>query len=405
MSEPRLIVYSSLFPSQAAPAAGIFIRERMFRVAKRLPLIVVAPQEWSPFDWAVRLVRSGFRPMGVRHETMDGIEVHRPRWLSLPGVGKRFDGWLMARCTERSVRRIQERFGATVIDAHSLYPDGWAAMRIAKRLGVPATITIRGSKDEGLIGTNREPRLVEAMQAAGKLFAVSEALRVNVAQKLGIAADKVSVIGNGVDLEKFAPVDRAEARRRLAIADDAAVLIGVGNLVPGKGFQRVIPLLPALRERHPALLYLIVGGGASQGNMRKTLEELAREHGVHDIVRFAGRQPQEELKWFYGAADAFVLATAFEGWANVFLEAMACGLPVVTTRVGGNAEVIISAALGELVDWWNPAAFGDAIDRALTTHWNRAAIIAHAKANTWDERIERLIEEFHRLSNTTVASH
>ncbi|MFP5405894.1 MAG: glycosyltransferase, partial [Gammaproteobacteria bacterium] len=297
MTEPRLIVYSSLFPSQAAPSAGIFIRERMFRVARRLPLVVVAPQAWSPFDWMVRLFRSGFRPMAAARETVEGVEVHRPRWLSLPGVGKGLDGWLMALCTERCVRRIHERFRATVIDAHFLYPDGWAATRIASRLGVPATITIRGSKDESLIGTSREPRLREAMQAAHKLFAVSTALQLNVAQKLGIAADKVKVIGNGVDLAKFAPVERAQARRRLGIPEEAKVLIGVGNLVPGKGFQRVIPLLPALRQRHPGLVYLIVGGGASQGDMRRSLESLAREHCVQDVVRFAGRQPQDELKW------------------------------------------------------------------------------------------------------------
>jgi hypothetical protein len=139
----------------------------MFRVGKRLPIVVVVPQAWSPFDWIVRLFRKSFRPMAPEREAMDGVEVHRPRWFSLPGVAKRFDGWLMWRGTERCVREIQRRFGATIVDAHFLYPDGWAATRIAKRLGLPCTITIRGSKDEWLIGTDREPMLVEAMRAEG----------------------------------------------------------------------------------------------------------------------------------------------------------------------------------------------------------------------------------------------
>jgi len=396
-SRPRLIVYSSLFPSQVAPEAGAFIRERMFRVGKRLPIVVVAPQAWSPFDWIVRLFRKSFRPMAPARETMDGVEVHRPRWLSLPGVAKRFDGWLMWRGSERCVREVHQRFGATIVDAHFLYPDGWAAARIAKRLGLPCTITIRGSKDEWLIGTDREPMLVEAMRAATRLIVVSEALKNDVALKLGIDAGKVAVIGNGVDLDRFAPVDKAEARRRLGIADDAAVLIGVGNLVPLKGFQRVIPLLTALRERYPKLVYLIVGGGASQGDMRPELEALAREHGVQDVVRFFGRQPHDELKWYYGAADLFAQATEFEGWSNVFLEAMACGLPVVTTRVGGNPEVVADPAVGELVDWWDPYAFQDAIDRGLARQWNREAIVAYARANTWGSRVERLVAEFEGL--------
>ncbi len=394
MSEPRLIVYSSLFPSAAAPATGTFIRERMFRVARQLPVVVVAPQPWSPFDWLVRRFRPSFRPQAPTHETMDGIEVYRPRFFCLPGVLKRLDGHFMAIATLPTVRRLVERGRAPIIDAHFLYPDGWAATRIAARLGLPVTISIRGSKDEWLIGTNRERHLVEAMNAATRLFAVSDALKRNVAVRLGIDADKVSVIGNGVDLDKFSPVDKLEARRRLRIADDAKVIIGVGGLIPRKGFHRVIPLISELRKRHPGLVYLIVGGGTTQADMRSQLEALARECDVSDAVRFCGSQPPEMLKWFYGAADVFVSATEHEGWANVFLEAMACGLPVVTTRVGGNEQVVTDPRLGELVEWWNPDKFREAIDRALGDVWDVVAIIAHARSNTWDERISRLVAEF-----------
>lgn len=404
MTAPRLIVYSSLFPSAAAPTAGTFIRERMFRVARRIPLVVVAPQAWSPFDALIRLFHPNFRPMAAAYEKIDGIEIHRPRWLSLPAVGKRFDGWLMAACTEACVRRIHRKFHATAIDAHFLYPDGWAATRIAQRLGLPATITIRGSKDEWLIGTPREAGLREAMTRATKLFAVSEALARNVAFALGVAPEKVEVVGNGIDTESFAPVDRTEARRRLGLAQDAPVLLGVGHLVARKGFHRVVPLIAWLRERHPGLVYLIVGAGVTQGDMRATLEAQARDCGVADAVRFCGPQPHNELRWYYGAADVFVLATEHEGWANVFLEAMACGLPVVTTRVGGNSEVVLEPDTGELVDWWDPEAFAAAVDRAITRRWDRDAIVAYARSNGWEERIERLVRAFERLPSSENSS-
>lgn len=401
MSEPRLIVYSSLFPCAAAPSAGSFIRERMFRVARQLPIVVVAPQAWSPIDWVVRLFRPSFRPLAPARETMHGIEVFRPRFFCLPGVFKRLDGWLMARATLPTMRRLVERFGATIIDAHFLYPDGWAATQIGKRLGLPVTITIRGSKDEWLIGTDRERFLVDAMRAASHLFAVSDALKRDVAVRLGIAESKVSVVGNGVDLEKFHPVDRAEARRRLGLRPDATVLIGVGGLVPRKGFQRLISLLSQVRKNYPNLVYLIVGGGTSQGDMRPELEALARRHGVGDIVRFCGPQPASELKWFYGAADVFALATEHEGWANVFLEAMACGLPVVTTRVGGNAQVVADARVGVVVTWWDPDAFVQALDETLGRAWDRQAIIAYAAANSWHDRIASLVVEFRRIAAST----
>lgn len=398
MTRPRLIVFSSLFPSQATPTSGTFIRERMFKVAEHIPIVVVSPQPWSPFDGIVRLFRTSFRPVMPRFENLDGIDIYRPRWLSIPGIGKRFDGWLMWRGSEWLVRKLHEQFGATLIDAHFLYPDGWAASRIAARLGLACTITLRGSKDEWLIGTNRERFLVEAMHRATKLFSVSESLKRNVAERLGIAGDKVTVVGNGVDTKKFLRIPQSEARRRLGIPLDAKVVLGVGGLVPRKGFHRVIPLIGELRERHPNLLYLVVGGGATQANMLRDLKTLAERHGVGKAVRFCGPKRPEELSTYYSAADVFALATEHEGWANVFLEAMACGLPVISTRVGGNAEVVLEPTTGELVDWWDPSGFADALERALSHDWDHSAIIEYARANSWESRVERLVAEFHLLS-------
>ncbi len=406
---PRILVYSSLFPSAAAPTAGTFIRERMFRVAKRLPLVVVAPQPWSPFDWLVRLVRKGFRPMGAAREVVEGIEILRPRFLSLPGMLKRLDSRLMAWSTLGCVRELQRRFGADIIDAHFAYPDGHAATLIGRRLGLPVTITLRGSKDQRLIGTDCEPALRGALAHADRVIAVSDSLRHEVAEPLGLPAGRVRVIGNGVDLEKFEPVDRTEARRRLGLDADARVLIGVGNLIELKGFHRVVPLLPALRERFGKVAYLIVGGGTGQGDMSERILALAREHGVAECVRLCGRQAPEELKWYYGAADVFALATSYEGWANVLLEAMACGVPVVTTRVGGNAEVVASDAVGTLVEFWDGEAFGQALAAALARDWDREALVAYARANAWDLRIDALVDEFEalaaaRTARATVAS-
>jgi len=400
---PRILVYSSLFPSAAAPTAGTFIRERMFRVARRLPLVVVAPQPWSPFDWMVRLVRKGFRPMGAAREVVDGIEILRPRFLSLPGVLKRLDSRLMAWSTLGCVRELQRRFGVDIIDAHFAYPDGHAATIIGRRLGLPVTITLRGSKDQRLIGTDCEPSLRDALAHADRVIAVSDSLRHEVAEPLGLSADRVRVIGNGVDLEKFEPVNRGEARRKLGLDADAKVLVGVGNLIELKGFHRVVPLLPALRERFGKVIYLIVGGGTGQGDMSERILALAREHGVEDCVRLCGRKPPEELKWYYGAADVFALATAYEGWANVLLESMACGLPVVTTRVGGNAQVVATEALGRLVEFWNAPAFERALADALARNWNRGVILDYARANAWDRRIDALVKEFEALAASRAA--
>jgi teichuronic acid biosynthesis glycosyltransferase TuaC len=395
---PRVLVFTGLFPSAAAPTAGTFIRERMLRVAKHVPLVIVAPQPWSPVDWLVRLFfRKTFRPQALAFETVEGVDVYRPTYFCVPGIFKRLDGKLMALGASSIVNKLAKEFQPNLIDSHFLYPDGYAASRLAAKLKLPLTITIRGSKDEWLIGTSREAQLKKALQSATALISVSEALRQNVVVALGESEKKCTVIGNGVDLEKFEVIDKQQARVRLGIPMDAKVLISVGGLIARKGFHRVIPLLKELRKTTPNLIYLIVGGGTSQADMLSQLTKIAADHGVSDIVRFCGPQLPTELKWFYGAADVFTLATEHEGWANVFLEAMACGLPVVTTAVGGNAEVVKNENLGTVVPFFDERQYLQALDLAIRKDWDRRVIISYAQSNTWDKRVHQVLDVFNQV--------
>jgi glycosyltransferase involved in cell wall biosynthesis len=229
------------------------------------------------------------------------------------------------------------------------------------------------------------------------VFSVSESLR-QVALQLGVAPERAIVVGNGVDLARFYPLDRAEARRALGLPLDAPVLASVGGLCERKGFHRVMACLPRLRERHPGLRLLVVGGPSPEGDWTERLAALAQQLKLGDAVVFAGPQPPDALRHWLSAADVFVLATRNEGWANVFLEAMACGLPVVTTQVGGNAEVVNAPALGSVLPFDDEPALEAALDAALRTPWDRAHIRAYAEANTWDRRIEQLEREFRGLA-------
>jgi glycosyltransferase involved in cell wall biosynthesis len=159
----------------------------------------------------------------------------------------------------------------------------------------------------------------------------------------------------------------------------------------------VIERLPALRQAFPGLIYLVVGGPSPEGDMGTELRRQVAALGLQDHVRFLGPLPPERLHLPLSAADVFVLATRNEGWANVFLEAMACGLPVVTTAVGGNAEVVCCPDLGTVVPFADGAALHGAIAQALTAPWDRQAIRRHAEANTWDRRVGILVDEFTAL--------
>ena len=391
-----IVVFSSLFPGVARPGAGLFIRERMFRVARHRSLVVVSPQPWFPGQSLIRRFRPGYRPSAPARELQQGIEIYHPRFLSLPGVLRRLDGWSMALGSFWLLRRLKAR-GARLIDAHFAYPDGYAATRLGRWLSLPVTVTLRGTEVPHSRDRVLRPRLARVVRSADHVFSVSDSLR-RLAIELGAPAARTEVVGNGVDLARFHRADRAEARTRLALPYTAHVLISVGGLVERKGMHRVIECLPALLERYPDLYYLVVGGASPEGDMRAALEAQVRTLGVADRVRFLGALPADELRWPLSAADVFALSTRNEGWANVFLEAMACGLPVVTTDVGGNAEVVCRDELGIVVPFGDAAALRQALEAALGRNWDREAIVAYARANQWDARVARIVATFERLA-------
>ncbi len=399
-----LVVFSALFPSAARPGAGLFIRERMFRVAQHRPhrpLAVVSPQPWFPGQSLIRTFRPGYRPQAPALEIQSGIRVYHPRYLAIPGLLRQFDGWSMALASHGLLRRLKAQ-GAQLIDAHFAYPDGEAATRLGRWLGLPVTITLRGTEVPHSRNPALRPRLVRTLKAASRVFSVSDSLR-RLALELGTPAERTEVVGNGIDIGRFQPVDRAAARQRFKLPMDAKILVSVGALVERKGMHRVIDRLPALIERHPELHYLIVGGASPEGNNRAELEAQVARLGLADRVHFAGALPPDELKWALSAADVFVLATSNEGWANVFLEAMACGLPVVTTDVGGNAEVVCRRELGTIVPFGDAGALQRALDTALDKDWDRAAILDYARANQWDKRVAQLLRAYDAIVDNAAS--
>src|SRR6185312_8217526 len=235
------------------------------------------------------------------------------------------------------------RFDA--IDAHYAYPDGVAAIWLGQRLGLPVAVTARGT-DVNLIPQYRVPRLLirHAIRGATALIAVSAALK-EVLVELGAPPDKVTVLRNGVDTALFRPpADRDAARNALGLT--GPTLLSVGYLVERKGHHRTIEALRQL----PAFTLMIAG----EGPERPRLEALIAQYGLQNRVRLLGPRPHAELPALYGAADALVLASSREGWANVLLESMACGTPVVASNIWGNPEVVQEPAAGVIAEHNTP---------------------------------------------------
>ena len=283
-----------------------------------------------------------------------------------------------------------------ILDAHFAYPDGYAATLLGKWLNVPVTITMRGTETRHVKDKVLLPRVYAALSRASRVFSVSDSLR-QIALSCGISASKLRVIGNGVDIAKFSPQSQVLARKSLGIPLEAKVIVTVGGLVERKGFHRVIAAMPEIIKKYPGLTYLVIGGPSPEGDWTQQLQQMVSNLQLKSVVKFLGPLPADKLSTPLSAADVFVLSTRNEGWANVLLEAMACGLPVVTTDVGGNREVVTSPDLGTIVPFDNPGALIDAITHALAKEWDRTVIRSYAEANTWDNRVAVIVDEFRTL--------
>ncbi len=392
----RVLVLSSVFPNPKQPTLGVFVRERLRRVASHCDLVVVSPVPWFPGNRWIR----GTLPQDIPVlEAQEGLCVHHPRFFCVPRYLKCLDGVFYAASLLPYVARLRRTFPFDLIDAHFAYPDGLAAVLLGKVFRCPVVITLLGSLVRLATYEFHRPQLRFALRAAARVLAVSDSLK-RAAVGLGIPPEKIRVIPNGVDPARFYPMDRADARRALGLAADRTILLSVGGLNEGKGHHRIVGVLPGLLRRHPDLLYVVVGGERRGDGYREILERRIAEAGVDGHVVLAGERPHAEVPCWLAAADLFCLATRSEGWANVLLEALACGRPVVATAVGGNPEIVTSDRLGILVPPGDDAALAQAIHEALGRRWDEAAMVAHARAHSWERAAGQVAEEFSRLAPT-----
>jgi glycosyltransferase involved in cell wall biosynthesis len=284
-------------------------------------------------------------------------------------------------------RVIDEGYDFDAIDAHYFYPDGVAAVMLGRYFKKPVVITARGT-DINLVPQYALPRRMirwAAEHAAG-MITVCNALKEEMVG-LGIAPDRITPLRNGVDLQLFQPQDRQALRAERGM--EGFTLMSVGHLEPRKGHELVIGAMPQLPD---AQLYI-----AGSGPDRKKLEDLAQELKVADRVRFLGPLPQSELRNWYGGADALVLASSREGWANVLLESMACGTPVVASNVWGTPEVVAAPEAGVLMAERTPRGVADAVRQLQAAYPSHEATRRYAERFSWDDTTQGQLKLFRNI--------
>jgi glycosyltransferase involved in cell wall biosynthesis len=377
MAKLRTLVFTTLYPNAARPSHGIFVEQRLRKLLAtgEVESRVLAPVPWFPsrapmFGDYARY--ADVPPAEERH----GVRIEHPRYLLLPKIGMTLAPWFLARRSLRVIRQWQRAgWDCDLIDAHYFYPDGVAATLLGRWLRKPVVITARGT-DVTLIPEYRMPRALirsAALRSAG-IITVSEALRDAVI-RIGVDAARIRVLRNGVDLEAFRPLDRDLMRQRFGW--HGRMLLSVGHLIERKGHHIAIAALAAL----PPEVSLAIAG---QGPMEAELRLLAKTRGVAERVHFLGGKTQVELAALYCAADALVLASSREGMANVLLESIACGTPVIASKAEGTPEVVRDRAAGVLMESRTSQALVQAYETLFMNYPYRRATRTYAERFSWD---------------------
>lgn len=376
----RVLIVTNLFADPFNASRATFNQQQFARLAKQLDLKVMVPVSW------LEIVR---QPLAYRRLKRQALERwpfadYVPFWY-IPRVGRRlhavflFVSLMLQRLPTLLWGRWDCLFGSWG------YPDAVAVAAIARLTGRPMIAKVHGS-DVNVFTQEpaRRRQICWALGRSAHVVAVSQALATRL-EELGVDGRRIAVLYNGVDPSRFYPVPQPQARRELGYAEEDRIILFVGNVQASKGCMELVQAFAKLRQRVPRLKLVFVGAGPQH----KALASQCSTLGMAGDVTFAGRLAHDQIVRWFGAADVFCLPSHAEGVPNVVLEAMACGTPVVATRVGGIPEVLPAYA-GVMVPPKNVDALDEALFTALHSTWDRPRIAGHARTFDWDTNVSRL---------------
>lgn len=385
----RILSLSTLYPSPARPAFGQFVAYQMRAVVQTgaVDLVMINPIGLPPWPLC-RLAPYASLADCPRQSDQAGITVHHPRFPLIPVLGRDSNPARMLRAIWPLVHRLHSEQPFDLIDAQFFFPDGPVAASLARRLGLPLTIKARGS--DILHWRDRPAALAqirEAGAAASALLAVSAALGRDMAA-LGLDPGRIVPHYTGLDRMRFHVRPRAEARLALAdllglrLPDAAPLLLTPGSLIAIKGQALAIAALAHL----PGVHLVLAGAGPDEAALRAQVARLGLAQRVHCV----GQVSHDALPVLMAAADALVLPSEREGLANVWVEALACGTPLVIPDIGGAREILTGPGAGRIAAR-DPRAIADAVRSVLAARLDQRDVAAHAAGFDWQTTAQRLI--------------
>jgi len=395
----KILTISTLYPNEQEPKHGIFVRNRLKQLREHFPDVeakVIAPVPWFPFKVKSGPLSEYAKFVGVSSEEIrDGIQVLHPRYLVIPKIGMYLTPIFLYFAMRRAARKLLDQgYNFDLIDGHYFFPDGVAIERLAKSIGKPFTITARGTDVNFIPQFPRARKMISSVaKHAAAAITVCKALKDSLLEFADVE-EKTTVLRNGVDLTFFTLTDKLQQDKlkleKWNVSADKKLIISVGHLIERKGHCLVIESL-FLNENWDLII-------AGDGPDRALLESIVVRNKLQGRVRFTGALEQGELKELYQAADALVLASSREGWANVLLESMACGTSVVATNLWGTPEVVAAEEAGVLVDR-DAKDIARGISSLLSRQIDRGATRRYAEGFDWYDTSKGQYDIFNQIIN------
>jgi len=379
----KVLIVSHLFPNRREPLKGVFVLEYARTLARHAAVEVLAPVPAFPLLRPYREVPA--------EDHQSGVLVHHPRYLALPGALFHWRWHTYYRSTLRFVRRMGLQ--ADIAHVHWVYPDAYAVLKWAGQRGMRVVVTVHGHAAFGWFGPpGQHPLYAGALRRVHHVITVSDEIRGRLAGDFGVEASRITTIHNGVDMGQFGELEREEARRSLGLPLNKRILLAVARLSPEKQLHHLIEAVGLAREEHDLQLHLV-----GEGPLKAALRERIQALGLGNRVILEGGVPHDRLNDWYRAADLFCLSSAHEGCPVVVHEALACGVPVVSTAVGAVPDVLNAPGYGSLCPPGNVRELSRAISGALRRDWDRKQIAEYGRRFTWDDVVRKSMDVYHRV--------
>lgn len=365
-----ILVITRWFPNNYEPVKCIFTKNILDAQAKytKYNYTLISPVPYFP-KVNLPFLSEKFKNFSrlPYKENRNDYDIYRPKYFKLPHpLSKELEWYTYFRAVGRVIKKERLRF--ELIHCHGIYPDGYVAVKIGEYFGVPVVIHLHDSYFKEIHKTYLH-KIDNIMSYCKRVIAVSEFQKRNIAEIYNNYAGKICAIYNGVDINKFVGVERPPL-----LDKNGGRIVFIGNLLDVKGIDILIRAINILKNRIP--IYLDIYG---DGKNKKEYQDTVNELGIGNIIKFKGLINNNVLPQYLKKYSFLVLPSRYETFGIVLIEAMACGIPVIATKVGAIPEIVASSEVGILVEPNSPELLAKGIKNAINKDWNRELIINYAK--------------------------